>query len=199
MASGLNGMKFNCRSCVTKMKKSEKLNCLHDATGTYDLCRCYFSYDENYWYFYILGCSDKLMLGIEEDDFILDGFQIRKISDLKKIEIKDDVCVKINEKNGLLRNVEKPDVDLSSWEAAFESLKSFGRFVIVKNEKFESGEAFFCIGTIQKTGKSSVVIAPFDADGNWLDDVEIPYSKITSVTFGDRYSKTWQKYIEETI
>ncbi|MCH5182808.1 MAG: hypothetical protein J1E00_01405 [Oscillospiraceae bacterium] len=175
------------------------MNRLHNATGTYDLCRCYFSYDENYWYFYVLGHSDTLMLGVEEDDFILDGFQIRKISDLKKIEIKDDLCVKINEKNGLLRNVEKPDVNLSSWQSAFASLLPLGRFVIVQNEKFEAGEAFYCIGTVKKPKKTSVVIAPFDADGNWLEDIEIPYSKITSVTFGDRYSETWQKYMEGTI
>lgn len=181
------------------MKKLEKLKCLHNASGTYDLCRCYFSYDENYWYFYILGHSDRLMFGIEEDDFILDGFQIRKISDLKKVEIKDDVCVKINEKNGLLRDVEKPDVDLTSWQTAFASLKPLGRFVIVQNEKTGDGESFYCIGTIKKAKKASVVIAPFDADGSRLDDVEIPYSKITSVTFGDRYSKTWQKYFEGTI
>ena len=181
------------------MKKSEKLERLQGAVGTYDLCRCYFSYEKNYWYFYILGHSDKLMLGVEEDDFILDGFQIRKISDLKKIEIKDDVCVKINEKNGLLRDVKKPDVNVSSWQTAFASLKLLGCFVIVKNERFESGEEFYCIGTIEKPKKLSVVISPFDADGNWLEDTEIPYSKITSVTFGDRYSKTWQKYFEGTI
>ena len=180
------------------MKKSEKLERLHSARGTYDLCRCYFSYDENYWYFYILEHSDKLMLGVEEDDFILDGFQIRKISDLKKIEIKEDACVKINEENGLLRDVEKPEVDLSSWPTAFGSLALLRCFVIVENEKFENGKKFFYIGTIKKTKKSSVVITPFDADGNWLEDVELPYAKITSVTFGDRYSKTWQKRLEET-
>lgn len=181
------------------MKKSEKLEYLHRAAGTYNLCRCYYLYDENYWYFYILGHSDTLMLGVEEDDFILDGFQIRKISDLKKIEIKDDVCVKINEQNELLRHVENPKVDLSSWQTVFASLKLLRGFVIIKNERFESGEAFFRIGTIKASGRSSAVITPFDADGNWLDDVEIPYSSITSVTFGDRYSKTWQKYFEGAI
>lgn len=181
------------------MKKSEKLARLQGSIGTYDLCRCYFSYDENYWYFYILGCSDKFMFGVEEDDFILDGLEIRKISDLKKLEIKDDVCSQINEKNGLLRDVEKPDINLFSWQTVFASLKLLGRFAVIKNEKFKTGEEFFYIGTIEKPKKSSVVITPFDADGNWLDKVEIPYSKITSVTFGDRYSKTWQKYFEETI
>lgn len=180
------------------MKKSEKLALLHGSIGTYNLCRCYFSYDENYWYFYVLGRSDKLMFGIEEDDFILDGFQIRKISDLKKIEIKNDVCAKINEKNGLLRDVERPDIDLSSWQTVFESLRPLDRFVIIKNEKFEAGEEFFYIGTIKKAKRASVVIIPFDANGNWVEDVEIPYSKITSVTFEDRYSKTWQKFFKES-
>jgi hypothetical protein len=120
------------------MNKSDKICILHNSVGTYNLCRCYFNYDNNYWYFYILDCSEKFLFGIEDDDFLLGGFQIRKISDLKKIEVKDDICVSINEKK-LLENIKKPEID---------------------------------------------------SDGIWYN--EIIYSKITSVTFSDRYSMTWQ-------
>jgi hypothetical protein len=138
------------------MNKSDKIYILHNSVGTYNLCRYYFNYDNNYWYFYILDCSEKFLFGIEEDDFLLGGFQIRKISDLKKIEVKDDICVSINEKK-LLENIKKPEID---------------------------------------------------SDGIWYNDIEIIYSKITSVTFSDRYSMTWQndevfemiiKQIEEKI
>lgn len=61
---------------------------LSSAKGTYDICRHYFKYNIDYWYFYILGCSDKFLFGAEENDFQLNGFQIRKISDLKKVEKK---------------------------------------------------------------------------------------------------------------
>lgn len=188
------------------MKKSDKINCLYNCVGTYHLCRCYFKYDINYWYFYILDYSEKLILGIEEDDFILDGFQIRKIADLRKIEIKDDICVKINREKKLLDNVQKPDIDLSSWKSVFESLRELDCYITIQHEinvlrvcenncenkeNLETEnleESLFYIGTIKKVSKSAVELHPFD-------DVTIPYSKITSVTFGDRYSQTWKEYL----
>lgn len=179
------------------MKKSDKINLLHNAIGTYQLCRCYFKYDPNYWYFYILDHSDKLLLGVEEDDFMLDGFQIRKVSDLNKIEIKDDLCTKINEEKNLLVNVIKPDVDISSWKAAFESLKALNIFIIIENENSNEKSNFFYMGYIKKIKKHCVEFSPVGADGEWYDSIEIPYSQITSVTFNDRYSTTWQKYLSK--
>jgi len=62
------------------MNKASIKNILHNSMDTYRLCRCYFKYHPDYWYFFILNYSDKLFLGIEENDFLLDGFQIRKLS-----------------------------------------------------------------------------------------------------------------------
>lgn len=177
------------------MKKSDKINLLHGSMGTYQLCRCYFDYDPNYWYFFILDHTDKLLLGIEEDDFMLDGFQIRKISDLKKVEIKEDLCQKMNEDEQILAEVKKPEINLSSWKNVFESLKALNIFLIVENEKTYSDDNFFYLGYITDIKKSYIVFSSVDADGIWYDNIEIPYSKITSVTFNDRYSKTWQKYL----
>ena len=179
------------------MNKSEKICILHNSLGTYNLCRCCFSYDENYWYFYILNYSEKLLLGIEEDDFILDGFQIRKISDLKKIEVNDDICAKINEDNKLLENIKKTEINLSSWKAVFESLKTLNILIIVENENSDKDDRFFYVGYVRKIKKSSIIFSAIDADGAWYDNIEITYSKITSVTFGDRYSTTWQKYLSQ--
>lgn len=114
-------------------KRQESLSLLRGAVGTYRLCRCYFSYDPEYWYFYLFGISDQLMLGVEEDDFLLDGFQIRRLADLRRVEIKDDLCVRINEENGLLCGVERPAIDLSSWKSVFESFPH-DLMLIVQNE-----------------------------------------------------------------
>ncbi|MDE6655528.1 MAG: hypothetical protein K2J85_00885, partial [Anaeroplasmataceae bacterium] len=105
------------------MKKIDKINCLNDSKGTTNLCRCYFKYDPKYWYFYIMDFSDKFLFGVEEFDFILNGFQIRKISDLKKIELKDDLCIKMLEEKKPLDDLEVPSINLSSWKTIFESLK----------------------------------------------------------------------------
>ena len=176
------------------MKKSDKISLLHDSIGTYQLCRCYFNYDPNYWYFYILDNSDRLFLGVEEDDFMLDGYQIRKISDLNKIEIKNDLSAKINKGKNILANIPKFDVDISSWETVFESLKSLNIFIIIENEKL-GDDNFFYMGYIAEIKKTCVIFSSVDANGEWYDNIEIPYSKVTSVTFNDRYSKTWQEYL----
>lgn len=172
------------------MKKSKKLKRLRAMLNSYNYGRCYFKYSLNYRYFYILDCTEKVFLGAEEDDFLLDGFHIRRISDMKKIEVKDDLCVKINRENKLLESIEKPDIDLSSWKKLFKSLKKLNCFIIIENEYLD----MFYIGSIEKAKKNSVVFHPFDADGVWFDSVEVPYKKITHVVFGDRYSKGFEEY-----
>lgn len=172
------------------MKKSKKLKRLRALLNICDLGRCYFKYSLNYRYFYILDCTEKVFLGAEEDDFLLDGFHIRRISDLKKIEVRDDLCVKINRENKLLESIIKPDIALSSWKKLFKSLKKLNCFIIIENEY----SGMFYIGSIEKIKKNSVVFRPFDADGIWFDSVEIPYKKITDMIFGDRYSKGFEEY-----
>lgn len=105
------------------MKKAKIIRKLSKACGSYRLCRCFFEYEIPYRYFYILDCSEKLFLGVEEDDFQLDGFHIRRISDIRKTQFKDDLCTKINRKNRLLKDVDTPYIDLSSWKSVFKSLE----------------------------------------------------------------------------
>ncbi|MCM1197203.1 MAG: hypothetical protein NC310_09085 [Roseburia sp.] len=172
------------------MKKIDKMNCLNDSKGTYNLCRCYFNYDSYYYYFYIMDCSSKFLFGALEDNFCLDGFQIRKISDLKKIEVKDDLCIKMLEEKNILVDLEAPSIDLSSWKTILESLKSLNILIIIQDEI----EGEFYMGYIHKIENSSIHFYRVDADGVWYEG-DIPYSCITSVTFNDRYSKTWQEYL----
>lgn len=179
------------------MKKSKKLEIISLAKGTYDLCRCYFEYHANYWYFYILDYSEKFLFGIEENNFLLDGFQIRKISDLKKVEIKNDLSTKINKDRQILKKVPAPSVQLSSWYDIFCSLSKNTKYLIVENEHEKKNGSYFYLGKVKKIKKSSIIFSPFDADGKWFDDVELPFSEITSVTFGDRYSKTYGEYVED--
>lgn len=180
-----------------KMKKTKKLEIISSAKGTYDICRCYFDYHRNYWYFYILDYSEKFLFGIEENDFQLNGFQIRKISDLNKIEIKDDLCTKINKDKRILDNVNAPAVDLSSWQNIFSTLTDVTKYLIVENEHEKKNGPYFYIGKVKKIKRSSIIFSPFDADGKWFDDVELLFSEITSVTFGDRYSKAYSEYVED--
>lgn len=175
------------------MKKEEKIKTLNDCIGTNLLCRCYFKYDINYFYFYVHSVNDKFLLVQEEDDFITDGYQIRKVSDLKKLKIRDDLCAHINEMIGVTNAVVCPDVDISSWQTIFHSLKKLDKFIIVEDTYNEE----FIIGLIEKIGKNFVKIKMFDAEGNWYEKpVKKLYSEITSIIWDNRYSTTWKKYFD---
>ena len=87
------------------MKRQDKLDIIQSAIETPKLCRCYFTYDENYYYYYPNAVNEKFLLGQEENDFLLDGYCIRKISQLKKVEIKNDLCNAINQQIGLHQQI----------------------------------------------------------------------------------------------
>ena len=180
------------------MKKIDKINRLLSIKDSYDMCRCYFKYDDNYFYYYVLDVSNKFLLGLEEDDFITDGFQIRKISDLKKVEIRDDACPIINKENKLLENLVKPNINITSWHDVFVSLKERDKIIIVEDEYYDKNKNEFAIGRILKVNKSNVILKVFDPDGNYYDGIlEIPFRYITSVTFNSRYTNYWEKYLNK--
>ena len=55
------------------------------------------------------------MYVIEEDDFSTDGFQIRKLSNLKKIKMRNSLADKICYDLMVIENVEVPNIDITSW------------------------------------------------------------------------------------
>ena len=66
------------------LNKNEILSILKDAEGSYEMLRFYFCYDQEFLEFkkfYVASYSEEFIFGIKEDDFILNGFQIRKLSD----------------------------------------------------------------------------------------------------------------------
>lgn len=175
------------------MKKQEKINLIQKAIQETVICRCYFVYDQNYFYYYPNAVNEKFFLGQEEDDFLLDGYCIRKISQLKKIEVKDDKCQEINKLFGITDQVVDPGIDISSWQSIFESLSKLDTYIQIEDAFGEQ----FAIGIIQKVLKDKLYFKHFDADGIWDEaDLDIRYSQITSVCWGTRYAQYWKRYME---
>ena len=178
------------------MKKFEIKDLIKGAIKPHNLCRVFFKYDTNYRYYFPLLVSDKLFLGAEEDDFILDGFSIRRFRDVVKVEIKDDKCLEIINSEGILNALATPEVDVTDWYSVFISLQKIGKNIIVEKEDLEVEYCDYTIGKIEKVTKTKVVIRHFDADGIWQEEpVEIPYSQITSVSFSTRYVDVFSKYV----
>lgn len=162
------------------------------------LCRMYFRYDSNYFYYFPLLSNDKLFLGMEEDDFILDGYSIRRYADLTKLQAKDDKCMEILRREGITGQITTPDVNISSWETVFSSLQKLRRNIIVLRENLKEEERLFVIGRIESVFRKFAYVRHFDADGVWEDEPDkILYTQITSVSFGTRYVDTFSKYLTD--
>ena len=178
------------------MKKAEKIELLQKSVEQKPLLRLFLKYDAYYSYWFPFGASQKLLLAAKEDDFIIDGFSIRRISDIKKVAFKDDKCNEILKAEKVLDSLSAPEIDLSDWHSAFLSLQKLNKNIIIQHESLEETEWDFWIGRIEKVLKTKVVFRHFDADGIWQEEpYEIPFSRITSVTFDSRYVNVFSKYV----
>lgn len=148
-------------------------------------------------YSMLLDISDTLILGLHEDDFMFNGFEIMRLKDITRAEFQDDYYNNIIKKEGLLDNIIIPNIRLDSWQTVFEDLQSLGNNLIIEKESLDKDECEFWIGKILRVYKNSVHIHHFDADGIWDDGYFIiQYSVITSVTFGSRYVDIFSKYLK---
>lgn len=177
------------------MKKQEKIDAIRRGIDEKLICRCSFKYENNYFYCFPNAVNDKLFLCQEEDDFALDGYCIRKLSDLEHIEVKNDKCSEICRLLGVTGQVRTPDIDISSWHSIFTDLAK--QDVYVQIEECVNGEFF--IGSIEKVYKDRLYLKVFDADGEWYDEAaEIRYSKITTLQWETRYAVSWKRYMDCT-
>jgi hypothetical protein len=134
---------------------------------------------------------------MEEFDFMLNGYSIRRFRDTTAVEIKDDKCLEINILEGNIDKIIVPDVDITNWESIFISLKKIGKNIIIEKESLNDSETEFFIGRIESVHSKFLSFRHFDADGIWEEEAyKIQYTKITSVTFGSRYVDIFSKYLK---
>lgn len=180
------------------MTKSQIKQTVENAQKQLQVCNAYFRYDAYYWNLIPLKSSDKLFLSIKEDDFILNGYTIRRFKDVNKIKTKADKCDEILKLEKVTDNINIPNIDISNWKTVFESLKIINKNIIVEKESLIDREWEFVIGRIEKIYNKFAYIRHFDADGVWQDEpYRIPYTEITSVTFSSRYLNIFSKYVGE--
>lgn len=176
------------------MKRAEKMEVIQRGIDETALCRCYFTYEAYYSYYYPHAVNERFFLGQEEDDFQLDGYCIRKLSQLKKVEIRDDKCCEINRILGTTAQLARPAVEIESWERIFQSLSALDSYVQIEDALH--GE--YAIGVIERVFKTKLLLKSFDANGVWCEEgMEIPYGEITTVKWGTRYDRGWKRYFEE--
>lgn len=180
------------------MTRNQIFKIIKKSTKELKICNVFLQYDHNYWNLIPLKCSNMLFLSAQEDDFILNGYTIRRVEDVTNVRIKNDKCNKILEFEGIKDKLEIPSIRIDDWKIAFEDLILLEKNIIVETESLDEDERDYVIGRIEKVFKQFVYVRHFDADGIWHDEpYKIPYSKITSVTFLSRYVTIFSKYLDE--
>lgn len=175
------------------MKKQDKIDLIQKAILSRELCTCEFTYDKNRFHCYPNAVNDTFILAQHEYDFMLDGYCIRKLAHLKKIEISGHKYNEISKFLGLTAQVIIPDIDMQNWQSIFNELSKIDSYIEIEDEI----NGRFVIGIIEKIFKDKLHFKSFDADGVWNENaLEIQYSEITSVNWDTRYSKCWKKYLE---
>ena len=178
------------------MKKRKIKNRIRKSVDPPRIYRVFMLYEDYYRYFFPLLLSKRLFLSAEEDDFLLDGWSIRRFKDVRRVEIKDDLCLTIARNEGLLDCLQPPRVAITDWQSALTSLAKQGKNIIITHDSKNESDFEFHIGRIHEVHKKSVLFREFDADGNWYRELTmIPFSRITSITFGSRYVEIFSKYL----
>lgn len=151
---------------------------------------------------FVVAYSRRFVLIAHEYDFFIDGWRVVDRTHIEKIEAthRNDYCKKILQKEGLLGNAIVPPftIDLSDYMTVLGSLKKHKQFVIVEDERPDTG--VFLIGPIKRINKNSVSIRHFDAKGRWVSGKRaVDYKDITVIQFGNNYIRLHQKYVNGGI
>lgn len=181
---------------MKKMKKKKVLRrlrrCLHPPV----MCRLDMTCLPWALYVFPLWVTDKFLLGAVEDDFLLDGWCIRRVKQVRRAEIYDNKFLEIERAEGLVDRVAMPPVNLSDWRHIFLSLRGMNRPVIIEHESLKDEECDFYMGRVEDVRKHSVVFRCVHPDATWDDKpVRIYFRDITSVALGSRYIETFFKYV----
>ncbi len=178
------------------MKQSKVIKKLTKCMIPHRLCRVKMAYYPYSFYYFPLKVNEKFFLSAAEDDFQLDGFEIRRIKQVDFVEKPDSKFLAIDIAEGVVDEINVPKVNISGWKPIFRSLKNMNRNIIIEHEDKDPDKCDFYIGKIEEVKKHSVMLRCFDADGVWDEKpTKIYFRDITSVTFGSRYVDVFSKYV----
>lgn len=179
------------------MSKLEVKNIVTNSLKDNELLAIKAKYNFDAIFFYAINHTEDFFFGVEEFDFELDGYQIRKYDDISDAIIINNFSSKINKYEGLLEKIIPFDINLKSFETIFNSLKELDCYISIERE-YNDEDSFFVIGEIINVTSDSVWFKDFNVDGIWNEEINyIPYEMITTIRFNSKYINTWTKYIKK--
>ena len=91
------------------MKRSKKISVLRVRFRNRHICRCFYEYDKAIGITISMISTTNLYSDRKKNDFELNGYMIRKIDELQKAEIKNDVCEDKQTERGCRANQGSPN------------------------------------------------------------------------------------------
>ncbi|MFT3934426.1 MAG: hypothetical protein QM726_12465 [Chitinophagaceae bacterium] len=149
---------------------------------------------------FILGMSKGFLFLQRDYDFMLDGYAIIRLDDFDSLRLSsyERTQRKIFKAEGILDTsygFAKP-LPLTSWADILRTLKNYDLHVVIENINKDFLD--FWIGEIKTVTDKSVSIHNYNPDGE-LDNkpTNIKFDTISTIEFGDRYSKVFRKYLKQ--
>ena len=144
--------------------------------------------------------SDTLLLMSNVVDLHDEGYIIVRLSDITDAYLleSDSFYERMCSGEGLKANAFDQNTlkDVEDLESVLNQLAGYPGFVSISCDLLDN-ELCFSIGKIAKIENGMVRFNHFDAEGIWEDTERlIPIAQITSISFGDNYSKIYFKYMK---
>ena len=114
------------------MNQSEIINVLRSSINPPAVCKVGFTDQQYEEFFFPLSVSDSLFIGIVDKDFMLDGFTIRRLSDVSYVERIRGTYLKIHQAEGNLNRLFLPTVNIKSLRHALNSLLAASENIILE-------------------------------------------------------------------
>ena len=178
------------------MKRFEINAVLEEACRQTLLCHMFLKADPNCYSCFPIKASEDLFLYVDEQDFRLDGYVVRRMKDIVEISSKVDITNDILENEGVTAQIQKPDIDVSSWEGVLSYLSANKKNAIFESEDRNSGNIDYVIGRIEKIDDRYLYVRAFDTNGKWEEKAtRIAFSELLSIAFETRYVEVFSKYL----
>lgn len=148
---------------------------------------------------FILAISKDFLLIQNTNEFFFNGYLIIRKDGFDSIRCNeyDKTQKKIFKGEGILNNGYGLDkkISLENWQEIFRSLKAADFHVIIECEEKE--EPDFEIGPIKRVNSQTVSIQYYNPAGILeIKTTSVRYADITTLTFGDRYTTIFKKYLK---
>ena len=145
---------------------------------------------------FILSYGEKLLLGVNEEDFLTNGLTIFEYNNKDCLKPVGELYRKILDKEEVFKTTKHPSIELDCWKSVIEYFYKKDEIIIIENEDIEEDLSEFAIGKVLSMDKESFEFTYFDVEGIWNDDIYvISYESITKITARDRYINKFAKYI----